>query len=73
MPVEAFVGVYGEAAPQAEPWPKMFTPAWYYSTLLSGCSTFYSDVRRWTPGQKRHMRQFSDWRKNPRVSAMLGK
>ena len=70
MPLEAYVGVYGESG--TDPWPDMFTPACYYSTLLSGCSTFYSDVRRWTPAQKQHMRQFNDWRKNPRISAMLG-
>ena len=49
MPLEAYVGVYGESG--TDPWPEMFTPACYYSTLLSGCSTFYSDVRRWTPNQ----------------------
>jgi hypothetical protein len=69
FPLEAFVGVYGEAKP--DPWPHLFKPDFYYTSLLSGCSTVYSDVRKWTPEQKRHMRLFNDWRKNPRIGAML--
>lgn len=70
MPLEAFVGVYGERG--TDPCDTMFTPGSYYANLLSGCSTYYSDVRRWTPAQKQHMRQFNDWRKSPRIDAMLG-
>ena len=70
LPIEAFVGVYGEDG--VDPWPGMFSTACYYGTLFSGCSTFYSDVRKWTPEQKSHMRRFNDWRRNPRFEAMLG-
>jgi hypothetical protein len=68
MPLESFVGVIGY---EGDPWPKMFTPVYYYSTLLNGCFTFYSDVRNWTLEQRQHMRLFNDWRKNPRIGAVL--
>ena len=69
LPLEAFVGVYGESG--GDYWPHLFRPDFYYTSLLSGCTTVYSDVRKWTPEQKRHMRLFSDWRKNPRIGAVL--
>jgi hypothetical protein len=69
MPVEAFVGVYGEGG--TDPWPAMFTAGYYYATLLGGCSTYYSDVRNWTTAQKAHMRLFNDWRKSCRIASLL--
>jgi hypothetical protein len=70
LPLPAYVGVYGENG--VDPWPDMFTPAYYYGILFSGCSTFYSDVRKWTTEQKSHMRLFNDWRRSPRIQAILG-
>jgi hypothetical protein len=69
LPLEACVQVHGEDA--NDPWPAMFTPQACYASLLGGCSTYYSDVRRWAPEQRKFLRQFNDWRKNPRMGALL--
>ena len=69
MPLEAFVQVHGED--HKDPQPGMFTPQAFYASLLGGCSTYYSDVRRWTPEQRRFLRQFNDWRNSPRISSLL--
>ena len=72
MPLEAAVQVHGEGSfPVRDPWPEMFTTQAVYASLLGGCSTYYSDVRRWTPEQRKFLRQFNDWRKSPRISALL--
>lgn len=69
MPLEACVQVHGEDA--KDPQPGMFTTQAVYASLLGGCSTYYSDVRRWTPEQRAFLRRFNDWRKSPRISALL--
>jgi hypothetical protein len=69
MPLESCVQVHGEDA--HEPWPEMFTPRACYASLLGGCSTYYSDVRRWTPEQRKFLRQFNEWRKSPSIAALL--
>lgn len=69
LPLEAAVQVHGEDS--QDPQPGMFTTQAVYASLLGGCSTYYSDVRRWTPEQRRFLRRFNDWRKCPRISALL--
>jgi len=69
MPLEAAVQVHGED--RGDPQPDMFTTQAVYASLLCGCSTYYSDVRRWTPEQRTFFRRFNDWRKSPRISALL--
>ncbi len=69
MPLEAAIQVHGEDS--RDLLHDMFTPPACYASLLGGCSTYYSDVRRWTPEQRKFLRQFNDWRKSPRIGDLL--
>ncbi len=68
FPLEGLLETWGEGG-QKDGWQE--SAAWYYQFLLGRHTSIYSDPLHWTPRGIEQMRKFNEWRKNPRMQALL--
>ncbi|MCX6865869.1 MAG: hypothetical protein NTV46_06545, partial [Verrucomicrobia bacterium] len=47
------------------------SPMWYYQFLIARHTSIYSWPGDWSDASIAHLRVFNDWRKNPRIKAVL--
>jgi hypothetical protein len=68
FPLEGMLSTWGEnGSPNA--WKD--SPLWYYQFLLARHTTIYSMPESWSTESINHLREFNDWRKNPRFKTIL--
>ncbi len=69
LPLESRVSCLGDPNPMST---KMAdSPMWFCQFLLSRHTMLYTQPGLWSPQIIQHMRTFNDWRKNPRIQAIL--
>jgi hypothetical protein len=69
FPLEGMLSTWGEDKLGPHAWQD--SPRWYYQFLLARHTSIYSRPDGWSPESVAHMRAFNDWRKNPRIKAVL--
>lgn len=69
FPLEGTLSTWGEDNVGATSWQD--SPLWYYQFLLARHTTIYSWPGDWSTESVAHLRLFNDWRKNPRIKAVL--
>jgi hypothetical protein len=78
FPLEGMLSTWGaDADDWAHAWQD--SPQWYYQFLLARHTSLYNppdsvqrgDTKAWTPETIAHLRAFNDWRKSPRIKALL--
>ena len=67
FPLEGMAATWGEGGQSA--WED--SPLWFYQFLLARHTSIYSWPGDWSEGSIKRMRRFNDWRKSPRVKALL--
>ena len=69
FPLEGMLSTWGEDGNAAAAWRD--SPLWYYQFLLARHTSIYSWPGDWSKESVAHLRVFNDWRKNPRIQAVL--
>jgi hypothetical protein len=69
FPLEGMLSTWGEDGNAAAAWRD--SPLWYYQFLLARHTSIYSWPGDWFDAAVAHLRVFNDWRKNPRIKAVL--
>ena len=69
FPLEGMLSTWGEDGNAAAAWKD--SPLWYYQFLLARHTSIYSWPGDWSEASVAHLRVFNDWRKNPRIKAVL--
>jgi hypothetical protein len=67
FPLEGLAATWGEDCDQS--W--FDNPNWFYQFLLARHTSIYSFPGEWTEDSIKRMRVFNDWRKSPRILALL--
>jgi len=72
FPLEGMLSTHGEDGLKGDNgWQD--SPLWYYQFLLARHTMIYSWPGDWSPASVQHFRSFNDWRRNPRMQALLSK
>lgn len=69
LPLEGTLSTWGGDGITADSWQD--SPLWYYQFLLARHTSIYSWPGDWSPESIAHLRVFNDWRKTPRIQALL--
>jgi hypothetical protein len=69
FPIEGELSTWGGDGIGPDAWQD--SPVWYYQFLLARHTMIYSWPADWSPESIKHLRAFNDWRKNPRMKAVL--
>jgi len=69
IPLEGTLSTWGGDGITADSWQD--SPRWYYQFLLARHTSVYSWPGDWSPESIAHLKAFNDWRKNPRIQALL--
>ena len=70
LPLESRIACLGDPNPMST--PMQDSPMWFCQFLLSRHTMVYTQPGVWSPQIIKHMRIFNNWRKNPRIKAILG-
>ncbi|MCX6873739.1 MAG: hypothetical protein NTW21_08020 [Verrucomicrobia bacterium] len=69
FPLEGMLSTHGEDGIRPDSWQD--SPLWFYQFLLARHTMIYSWPGDWSQESVGRMRVFNDWRKNPRINALL--
>ncbi len=69
FPLEGMLSTCGADRPDAFSWQD--SPLWYYQFLLARHTMIYSRPWEWNKESVAHLRLFNNWRKDPRICAVL--
>lgn len=69
FPMEASLSTPGEGGARQSSW--VDSPLWFYQFLIARHASIYSWPGDWSDGSVARLRVFNDWRKSPRIRALL--